>query len=54
MAQQSISLDMKSQAFIDYRRELAEIGPITSAEQAAKYREVWAKYHGKVLVFSTD
>jgi len=46
--------DMKSQAFIDYRRELAAIGPINSSERAAKYREVWQKYHGIPLIVPTD
>lgn len=51
---QSTYPDMKSQEFIDYRRELAAIGKIDSDIKAAIYREVWQKYHGIPLIVPKD
>jgi hypothetical protein len=43
------SLDMKSPEFIAYRNALMELVPVNTAAKAAKYREIWTKFHGKVL-----
>jgi hypothetical protein len=40
------SLDMKSPEFIEYRNALMELVPINTAAKAAKYREIWTRYHG--------